>query len=182
VAILGSSGVGKSTLGAVLLGLLDAERGSVRVGGLSLTSIDPTSLHAHSALVDQSPELLSGTLADALRLGAPEATDVELRAALQLVELDHLELDRSIGERGSHLSGGEARRVALARATLRSPELLILDEPTAVLDDEQAHSVLTACLRAAPLATIVLLTHRDSEAALVEERFELQAGQLTKIA
>lgn len=182
VAIVGSSGAGKSTLGAVLLGLLRTEQGSVRVGESALESIDPGSLHEHVALVDQSPELLSGSLADALRLGAPDATDAELVDVLRLVELDHLGLDRPIGERASNLSTGEARRVALARASLRSPDLLILDEPTAGLDEEQAHSVLSACLRAVPHATVLLLTHRGAEAALAEECFELQAGQLIKIA
>jgi thiol reductant ABC exporter CydC subunit len=180
VAVLGSSGAGKSTLGDVLVGLLTPEAGRARAGGVDLAAMDPTERTARVALVDQSTELLSGTVADALRLAAPEADDDQLRVALDAVGLHELDLDRQVGERASALSGGEARRVALARAVLRTPSLLVLDEPTAGLDEAQGRAVLEAALGALPSAAVVLLTHRSGEAALADVAFELVEGRLLR--
>lgn len=182
VAVLGSSGAGKSTLGELLLGLITPESGSIEVDGIALAALGEHERRARLGHLDQHAELFSGSVADALRLGAPDASDAALREALGAVELSHVELTRQIGERASSLSGGEARRIALARALLRTPSILILDEPTAGLGPEQARSVLDACLAGRGDASVVLFTHRAEEAARCDVRYALEDGRLHRIA
>jgi ATP-binding cassette subfamily C protein CydCD len=153
LAVVGPSGVGKSTLLALLSGLLPAERGSVRI--------------PRTAWVPQEACLVSTSLRENLRIARPEATDEELRQALRQAEIgtwaDRLDDDPTTA------SGGEAQRIALARALLADAELLLLDEPTAHLDEPTARRVL-ANLRG---RTVVHVTHRPEEAAGADSVLEL---------
>ena len=183
IALLGASGSGKSTLAAVLLGFVSPTAGSVHIGGTALGAICADDIIGHVALLDQSPALFGGTIRDALRLGAPSASDTELRdvlATCQLVEVVEGVggLDAVLAEQGASLSGGQQQRLALARALLRRPDLLILDEPTVGLDPDQAHEVLTLALAAAGSATVLLITHDVDEALRCQRIGWLSGGQI----
>ncbi|GAA0508801.1 thiol reductant ABC exporter subunit CydD [Saccharopolyspora thermophila] len=153
VAVVGPSGGGKSTLLALLLGFLRAERGTVRVPG-------------KIAWCPQEPQLVSTTVRENLRLAAPGADDQELVAALDLAGLPGWQdrLDTVVGSGGAALSGGEAQRLALARALLvKDADLVLLDEPTAHLDVPTAELLLERLRRALRGRTVVHVTHRWSE-------------------
>lgn len=154
LALAGPSGGGKSTLLDALAGWLPAESGRLSM---------PQGLRIGYA--PQRPFLFQGSIADNLRMARPHASDVELRAAagaaqvLRFTDRLPLGLDTQIGERGFGLSGGEARRIALARVFLRDPQLLLLDEPTAFLDSETEAALLAALSEFARGRTLVLATH-----------------------
>jgi ABC-type transport system involved in cytochrome bd biosynthesis fused ATPase/permease subunit len=138
VALTGPSGSGKSTVLAALLGFVVPTAGTVAAGGQVLGS-DPNR-RDHFSWLPQRPHLFNATLAENLRLGAPEASDDELRAVLEAVGLTDFMaglgagLETAVGHDGLTLSAGERQRVALARALLRPAPVLLLDEPTASLD------------------------------------------------
>jgi thiol reductant ABC exporter CydC subunit len=184
IALLGASGAGKSTICALLLRFLDPERGSISIGTAALDSLGSEELRRHIALLDQSPVLFGGTIADALRLGDPAATDDDLRAALELVDLGELgasSLEMALAEAGSSLSRGQQRRLALARVLLRRPTVLLLDEPTAGLDERQGADVLRRSLDAAPGAAVILLTHRVAETEGFDRVYVLDDGVLSEL-
>ncbi len=174
VAIVGPSGCGKSTLLSVLLGFVVPDRGSVSIGGVPLSSLDPAAWRQHLAWVPQRPHLFAGSIADNLRLGCPEATDDELWDALAAACLDFRvaalpgDLSAQLGERGAGLSVGEAQRLAIARALLRGAPLLLLDEPTAHLDATTEGRVVASLQQAVQGRTVVLVTHRSAALALAD--------------
>ncbi len=184
VAILGASGSGKSTLCRVLMRFIAPTAGSICVETTPLTAISSDEVRRHIAMLDQSPSLFGGTLRDCLRLGDPTATDAELIAALERCDLGELAapalggLDRLVAEDGATFSGGEQRRLALARALLRQPDVLVLDEPTAGLDAAQASGVLSACLTAAGEASVILVTHAVEETIGFDQVLWLEEGSL----
>ena len=182
LAILGSSGSGKSTMCSLLLGFLAPIEGSISIGSIPLSDLDPDVRRSEIALLDEYAVLFGGTVGDCLRFGAPAATDEELDAVLSTVDLSHLALSDPIAESGASFSGGQQRRLALARVLLRKPSILLLDEPTAGLDDNQAHSVIQGTLAAAPTATVILLTHRLGETEGMDRVFLLESGALRELA
>jgi ATP-binding cassette subfamily C protein CydC len=138
------------------------------LGGLAIADWDEAALRGVVTLLPQRSALMSGTVAEALRLGAPQADEVALQQVLDIVELSHTlsargGLEARIGPRGESFSGGEARRLVLARALLRHPKLLLLDEPTEGLDDATAKAVLYAIRRYLPDAAILIAAHRAVE-------------------
>ncbi|MFE7461294.1 ABC transporter ATP-binding protein [Streptomyces sp. NPDC057554] len=167
IAVTGPTGSGKTTLLRILAGLLPPTTGTVRFGGLPLEAAGTAELHARIGYVPQRPVTLSGTLADNLRLGAPY-TDDELREACRTAALDDTlasapdGLDTPVGERGNTLSGGQLQRLALARALLRRPAVLLLDDITSAIDTTTERALLER-LRARPgTTTIVCATHRPT--------------------
>ena len=190
VAILGASGAGKSTLCRVLLRFLDPTSGGVSIGDSSLESMAGDEVRRHVTLLDQHPMLFGGSLRDALRLGAPDATDDELLEVLRRCQLTALTgvgvngspLDLMIGEDGATLSGGQQRRVGLARALLRRPDILLLDEPTAGLSALQGSEILATCLDAARESTVILVTHDVDHAAGFDQILWLEEGRLTPLS
>ncbi|WP_427891182.1 thiol reductant ABC exporter subunit CydD [Kribbella sp. GL6] len=160
VALTGPSGAGKSTVLAVLLGFVVPDRGVVVAGGSAADEFVPAEWRRQFAWVPQNPGLRLGTVADNVRLARPEATDAEVRAALSAAGAADLSLDKPVGEQGRQLSGGQQRRVALARALLTDAPVLLLDEPTAGLDPDTEAQVITS-LRTAG-RTIVLVAHRPA--------------------
>ncbi|WP_338871168.1 ABC transporter ATP-binding protein [Myxococcus stipitatus] len=188
VAVVGPSGAGKTTLFSVLLGFLPASGGRVLWDGEPLSSLKPSSVRAQVAWVPQEPVLFSGTVRHNLRLGRPEATDAELWEALALAHAEDFVrslpqgLDESVGERGSRLSGGQRQRLALARAFLCKPSVLLLDEPTSALDAASEAAVgagLESLMRGRTVLVIAhrLSTVRDADViAVVEEGRVVEAG------
>lgn len=170
LALSGPSGSGKSTLLALLAGLVMPEAGEVRLFGAPLADWPEPALRARLALVPQRAALTAGSLRETLALAAPEAGDATLRAALEAVALwpavaGRGGLDLRLGDRGQGLSGGESRRLALARALLRRPAVLLLDEPTEGIDETTAAAVLAGIRAWLPEAAIVIAAHRPLELA-----------------
>ncbi len=155
--IVGPSGSGKSTLLRILGGLRDPSAGTVLVDGVDLADLDPGGWRAGVAWLPQDPTLPGDTVRDAARLGHASLSDDEIREAMAEVGLD-LDLDRPLGEGSAELSAGQLRRLALVRCLLRRPLVMLLDEPTAHLDEESARLVTEAIARRA--ATRVVATHR----------------------
>ncbi|WP_240670340.1 thiol reductant ABC exporter subunit CydC [Actinoplanes solisilvae] len=180
-AILGRSGSGKSTLAAVVARLLDARDGTLNHGDLPEDAV-----RGRIVLVgDDTDHVFASTVRENLRLADPEATDAQLRAALTRVRLeawlDALPngLDTWLGSGGTTMSGGQARRFAVARALVADPAVLILDEPTEGLDEDVAEAVMTDLLDAATGRTVLLLTHRPEGLDLVDRVLRLEDGRLT---
>ena len=166
IAILGRSGSGKSSLANLLVGFLPATQGEVLLNGKPISEYSHESLRTKIGLVEQSSSLLIGSVAANLRIAKPEATDAELIEVLQKVGLWAMlqrreGLDTEVGENGSKLSGGEASRIGLARVLLANRQLIILDEPTAALDRELAHRLISDLVRVveSESRTLILITH-----------------------
>jgi ABC-type multidrug transport system fused ATPase/permease subunit len=166
LAIVGASGAGKSTLAALLVRLEEPRRGELRLDGRPLAALALGDLRRAICLVEQDSALFAGTLAAALRLAAPEAREEELLAALSLVGLDGLVavlpqgLEGRLGEGGRTLSGGERQRLALARAVLRDPAVLVLDEATSALDGETEAAIFARLAPWLAKRTVLVVAHR----------------------
>ncbi|WP_307873085.1 thiol reductant ABC exporter subunit CydC [Paractinoplanes ovalisporus] len=181
VAVVGRSGSGKSTLAAVVARLLDPWEGELSHGELPEERI-----RGRIVLVgDDTGHVFASSVRENLRLARPAASDLELRGVLDRVRLgswlDALPqgMDTWLGSGGTTMSGGQARRFAVARALLAEPEVLILDEPTEGLDEEVAEAVMADLLDAAGGRTVLLLTHRRDGLQRVDRILELSAGRLT---
>lgn len=182
-AILGPSGAGKSTLADLMVRQLDPDQGRVLVDGVDLRDIVLDDLRREVLLVDQSPHLFNETIAANIAFALPEATRAQIEAAGRQAGLDELMArlpqgyDTRTGERGLALSAGERQRIALARALLRRPSVLILDEPTSALD-LKTEALITANLRASlPDATIIVITHKPALAQIADTIVTVEGGQ-----
>nr|WP_308050641.1 thiol reductant ABC exporter subunit CydD [Streptomyces sp. TRM72054] len=168
VALVGPSGVGKSTLLNALLGFVRPTEGRVRIGGVDLTEVDLEQWRARIAWVPQRPHLYAGTIAENVRLARPDADAAAVRRALAdagaLAFVDALPqgVDTVLGEDGAGLSAGQRQRLALARAFLADRPVLLLDEPTAALDGETEAEVVAAVRRLAAGRTVLLVVHRPA--------------------
>lgn len=162
--LAGVSGSGKSTLAALLARGYDPARGAVRLDQTDLRSLPLAELRARVALVVQRPYLLHASLADNLRLSAPDALDEELIEALRSVDLDQWAnedgLAHEIAVDGGNLSGGQVQRVAIARALLGRPQVLILDEATSQIDEKTAEKVRAGVQAFAPGMTVLEISHQ----------------------
>ncbi len=179
VALAGPSGVGKSTLLGIAAGLDEPAGGQVLLDGAAIRTWPEDALRQRVTLVLQRAALLSGTIRDNLALAAHDATEDEMWTALEAVALRRTVtakggLDAVLGEGGAGLSGGESRRLVLARALLRRPEVLLLDEPTEGLDADTAHAVLRGLRAALPRAAILTASHRDEELATAHRTLDLR--------
>jgi len=166
VALVGESGAGKSTVAALLLGLLIPDEGRITVGGTDLAACDARAWRRMVAWVPQRPALVRGTVAENIRLGAPEASDEAVRTAAARAGADGFVAalpagyGTAIGDGGRVLSGGERRRIGLARAFLRDAPFVILDEPTADLDPASVAHVAAAIARLRAGRTVLVIAHR----------------------
>jgi ATP-binding cassette, subfamily B, bacterial len=182
VALTGSTGAGKSTLTYLLTHLMDPTEGRIRVGGVDLTVADPDELRASVALVFQETFLFADTVQENLTLSSP-AADATVDWATGVARADEFigELDHGrqtvIGERGVTLSGGQRQRLALARALLRHPRLLILDDATSAVDPRIEQQILAGLRRELDMTTIVV-AHRVSTIALADRVLYLADGRL----
>lgn len=181
LAIVGASGAGKSSLAELLVRFRDPSGGNIRLGGVDLRDLDRETLRRHILLVPQRPHLMTATLAETLRLGAPDASDAALADALAVAQLTTFVaalpqgLATPLGRAGAKISGGEARRVALARALLIDAPILVLDEPTEGLDGDTERRLLDALFARTVGRTLILLTHRPAALEGVDRRLTLGA-------
>jgi ABC-type multidrug transport system fused ATPase/permease subunit len=182
VALVGSTGTGKSTLCSLLAHLIDPAAGTIRFGGVALPDADPDELHRTVSLVFQESFLFADTVRENLAMGA-QVDDEQIWTALDVARartfverLPH-GLDEVIGERGVTLSGGQRQRVALARALLRRPRLLLLDDATSAVDARVERAILDR-LRGSVAATTVVVAHRVSTIALADRVLLLDDGRI----
>lgn len=165
IGIVGESGVGKSTFAKLLLGLLKPSTGSILVDGVSLQSIDQNSWRKRIGYVNQEPYFFNGTIRDNMLLIKPEVTDAEIDTVLELAQckdfVDEMPegLGTPLGDKGLTISGGQRARLALARALLLNPSVLILDEVTGALDAETEESVIQLIESLKGTVTILVITH-----------------------
>ncbi len=168
VALVGSSGAGKSSIADLLAGLYDPTEGEILVDGTNLTAFDLASWQQRLGVVSQDTFLFNATIADNIAFGTPDATRQAIEtAAAQAQAARFIEalpegLDTLVGERGYRLSGGQRQRLSLARAILRDPELLILDEATSALDSESERLVQQAIDRFERAHSVLVIAHRLS--------------------
>ncbi len=167
-ALAGASGSGKTTLLNLARGLMRPRSGLIRVAGRPVQAWPPRDLSRIIGYLPQRTALVSGTIAENLKLGCPDATDEMLWQALHTAALASVVADKGglgfrLGESGRGLSGGEKRRLALARMVLRNPRILLLDEPTEGLAHETAETVLARLRAAFPDSAILIAAHRPEE-------------------
>ena len=183
-AIVGPSGSGKSTIFALLERYYEAESGSIALDGRDIRRWPLPGLRAAIGYVEQDAPILAGTLRDNLRLASPDATDEDFRAALTLTRLQDLldrlphGLDTPIGHRGTTLSGGERQRIAIARAVLRRPRVLLLDEVTSQLDAVNELAIRALIQAVAPTTTVVVIAHRLSTVTSADRILVMDAGRV----
>ena len=156
LVIHGASGVGKSTLAAALFGFAPYE-GSLTIGGAEIANIDDVDSHVTGTL--QSGHIFNTTVRENLKISKPDASDNELLEILSAIELEDFSLDEVIGEFGRHISGGEAKRISIARALLSSAPIVILDEPLEHLDHELGLRLQEAIVRSCVGKTLIVITH-----------------------
>jgi ATP-binding cassette subfamily B protein len=184
LAIVGRSGSGKSTIADLLLRLLDPDRGVVRIDGHDLRTVRLGDLRRQVALVDQEPCMLHATIAENIRYARPDATDADVAEAARRAALDDFigrlpdRLATVVGERGMALSAGERQRIAVARAFLANPSILILDEPSAALDPESERQVAEGYEAVMRGRTTIVITHRRELASRADRVLELDEAQV----
>ncbi|MBU0554285.1 ATP-binding cassette domain-containing protein, partial [Myxococcota bacterium] len=187
LAIWGPSGAGKSTLARLILGELSPDEGAISVAGVPLAEIDALAWRAQLGYAPQSPLILGETFASALRMAAPEADDARLEAAARaagawgFIAAREGGLLASIGAGGARLSGGERRRLALAQVILRGAPYVVLDEPTAHLDEAARAATLEAISGLRPEGAALIITHDPQLAARCDRVARLERGRLVSI-
>ncbi|MEN8164195.1 MAG: thiol reductant ABC exporter subunit CydD [Acidobacteriota bacterium] len=186
VALIGPSGAGKSTIANLLLRFVEPSRGSISADGIPAHDIAPESWRQHLAWVPQEPHLLAADVIENIRLGKPNASDTDVKEAARLAEADRFieRLPRGwrtpIGFRGARLSGGEAQRLALARAFLKDAPILILDEPGAGLDPERLKALERTTNQLTDGRTTLIIAHRLSTIRRADRIVVLDRGRVVE--
>lgn len=184
VALVGPSGAGKSTLLQLLLRFHDPQAGRLTLDGIDLRELDPAALRGAIGLVAQEPILFSGSAADNIRYGMPDASDAAVRkaardaSALDFIEALPVGFDSYLGPGGVQLSGGQRQRLAIARALLRDPTVLLLDEATSALDAESERLVQEALDRLMVGRTTLVVAHRLATVVAADRLLIFDHGRL----
>ncbi len=184
VGILGRIGSGKTTIERLILGLYEPSEGAVLVDGTDIRQLDPTDLRQNIGCVLQDPHLFFGSVKDNITLGAPYVDEASVIRAATLAGVDQfvrqhpLGYDMPVGENGRMLSGGQRQSVAVARALLLNPQILMFDEPTSSMDNSTEAAFKQRLGAIARGKTIVLVTHRHSMLALVDRLIVLDRGKV----
>lgn len=184
IVFVGPSGAGKSTIVNLLARFYDPDKGYISFDGVDLRHAQVCSLRSQLGLVSQEVILFNTTVRENIRMGYLEASNEQVEAAAKAAEIHNFILtlpqgyDTPIGDRGGQLSGGQRQRIALARALVRDPAILILDEATSALDPATEAGILATIERIAKERTVIMITHRISQALRADTIFVLENGQL----
>jgi ATP-binding cassette subfamily B protein len=186
IAIVGPSGSGKSTIADLLLRSLDPDRGAIRLDGHDLRSLRLVDIRNHIAVVEQDPVLLHASIGENIRYGRVSASDMEVRLAARQAALEPFiaslpdGYDTIVGERGTALSAGERQRLATARAFLRNPSVLLLDEPTASLDPGSEQQIVAGYEAVMRGRTTIVITHRADLASRADRVLVLSGSRIVE--
>ena len=186
VAVVGASGSGKSTIVDLLSRQLDPDQGRILLGGRDLRALRLEDVRANVVPVEQEPFLFNATIAENIHYGRPAASDAEVEAAARAVGLDTFlatlpdGLETQVGERGGELSVGQRQRVAVARAFLADPRVLVLDEPTSSLDPASERELMEGYQVVMRGRTTVLVSHRLALARRADRVVVLERGRIVE--
>jgi ATP-binding cassette, subfamily C, bacterial CydC len=187
IAIVGANGSGKTTLLQILMRYYDPEQGRVLLAGQNFKQLDADELMTCFGVLSQRSQLFAASIKENLLIAKPDASATELAAAIQAAGLENFigylpeGLDTWTGESGVKVSGGEARRIALARLYLKNAPVLILDEPTEGLDSDTERDIFNALANFAKDKTVVMVTHREAGLGLVDVVYGMERGVLCKL-
>ncbi|MEO2159426.1 MAG: ATP-binding cassette domain-containing protein, partial [bacterium] len=186
-AFVGRSGSGKSTAADLVMGLLRPTTGAVLVDGVSLNQYDLVTYRARIGFVPQEPHLFNSTIRENIAWANPNASEEEIllaccRAnATEFISRFPEKLDFMVGDRGNRLSGGQRQRLALARALVRDPKLLVLDEPTSALDRESEKPISKALEKLSTDMTILIIAHREEIINMAQNVFMVEGGKMREL-
>jgi len=186
VAFVGKSGAGKTTAADMILGLYRPDSGQVEVDGIPLQKYNMTSYRQRIGYVPQDPILFNASVRENLLWAAPDATEKDIWSACAIANADEFvaglseRLDTVLGDRGTRLSGGQRQRLALARAIIRRPSLLILDKATSALDSESERLIQEAINYLTNEMTIVVVAHRLSTVKAADRIYVFQEGHIAE--
>ncbi|MDE2337102.1 MAG: ATP-binding cassette domain-containing protein, partial [Alphaproteobacteria bacterium] len=183
VALVGPSGAGKSSIFQLLQRFYDPKNGKITIDGFNVADYKPSDIRRYMGVVSQDPAIFSGTIADNIRLGNPEATDAEICNAAELAQAHGFisalpdGYETKVGERGSLLSGGQKQRIAIARALLKDPRVLLLDEATSALDSSNEQAVMLALKNLMKGRTTIAIAHHFSTVQNADKIIVLDEGR-----
>ncbi len=186
VALVGETGVGKSTACHLLLRFYDVLAGSVKIGGIDVRSLPLEYLRSQISFVSQDIFLFEGTIRENLLIGNTNASEEQLKAAVQAAEAESFieafpqGLETVVGERGIRLSGGQKQRIGIARALLKDAPILVLDEATSAIDTETENAIKDAIMRAAAGRTVLIIAHRPSTIMAADRIVVLSDGEVVE--
>ena len=187
IAIIGASGSGKTSLLQLLMRYFDPEHGEIFLNQQNLRQYNSDDLLLNIGMLSQRSQLFAATIKENLLIAKPKASTAELDAAIKATGLEKFisylpeGMDTWVGESGLKVSGGEARRIALARLYLKNAPIVILDEPTEGLDSETEQEIFSALAKFAINKTLIMVTHRESGLGLVDAIYSMNLGVLTEI-
>ena len=186
VALVGETGVGKSTACHLLLRFYDVRGGSVKIGGADVRSLPLDYLRSRVSFVSQEIFLFEGTIRENLLIGDPDASPEQLHTAVQaagaesFIDAFPTGLETIVGERGIRLSGGQKQRIGIARALLKDAPILVLDEATSAIDAETENAIKDAILRASRDRTVLIIAHRPSTIMAADRIVVLEDGRVVE--
>jgi ATP-binding cassette subfamily B protein len=186
LALVGATGSGKSTLMKLMLRFYEPQQGHIELDGIAVNRLLLRDLRTHVGLVSQDVFLFDGTIADNIAYGRPGASHDDIREAARTAEalefIDRLpqQLDTQVGERGVKLSGGQRQRLSLARALLKDPAVLVLDEATSAVDNETEAAIQRSLAHIAHGRTVIMIAHRLSTIVHADQIVVLERGRIVE--